>query len=251
MSQKPVALITGASYGVGAQTAIDFAHQGYDVVLTARKWVNLERIKSILEKNKIQPLCLALNLEDPHSIEDVIKAIDQRFHRLDVLVNNAGTNVRQLALDVTLEQWDSVLNTNLKGTFFMSQAAALYMIAKKIQGSMVNVASVHGLQGALERSTYGISKAGMIQMTKMLALEWAEHGIRVNAVAPGRLMTDSPSRSLTSNDPDSMKAMLAKIPLHRLATVEEVAGAIVFLTSALANSITGQTVVLDGGLTIS
>jgi len=125
------------------------------------------------------------------------------------------------------------------------------MIAKKIQGSMVNVASVHGLQGALERSTYGISKAGMIQMTKMLALEWAEHGIRVNAVAPGRLMTDSPSRSLTSNDPDYMKAMLAKIPLHRLATVEEVAGAIVFLTSALANSITGQTVVLDGGLTIS
>jgi 2-deoxy-D-gluconate 3-dehydrogenase len=251
MSHKPVALITGASYGVGAQTAIDFSNQGYDVVLTARKLDNLDPIKSTLLSQQVSPLCLTLNLDDQHSIDKVSHAIDQHFHRLDVLVNNAGANVRELAIDVTEDQWDSVFNTNLKGTFFLTQAVAKYMIGKKIQGNIVNVASVHGLQGAVERSTYGISKAGLIQMTKMLAIEWAEHSIRVNAVAPGRLMTDSPSRSKTSNNTEYMKAMLAKIPLHRLATVEEVSAAIVFLASASASSITGQTMVLDGGLTVS
>ena len=251
MSHKPVALITGASYGVGAQTAIDFSNLGFDVVLTARTLDNLDAIKSALLSKHVSPLCLTLNLEDQHSIDNLTHDIDQHFHRLDVLVNNAGANVRELAIDVTEDQWDSVFNTNLKGTFFLTQAVAKYMIDKKIHGNIVNVASVHGLQGALERSTYGISKAGLIQMTKMLAIEWAQHSIRVNAVAPGRLMTDSPSRSKTINNAEYMKAMLAKIPLHRLATVEEVSAAIVFLASASAASITGQTMVLDGGLTVS
>ena len=251
MSQNPVALITGASYGVGAQTAIEFSKLGYDLILTARKLENLENTKALLPHNSTKALCLTLNLDDQASIEKLMHDIELQVGHLDVLVNNAGANVRQLATDVTPDQWDSVFNTNLKGTFFMTQAVAKYMIAKKIPGSIVNVASVHALQGAIERSTYGISKAGFIQMSKMLALEWAEHSIRVNSVAPGRLMTDSPSRSVTGNNADYMKAMLAKIPLHRLATVEEVAAAIVFLAGSNAATITGQTIVLDGGLTIS
>jgi NAD(P)-dependent dehydrogenase (short-subunit alcohol dehydrogenase family) len=111
--------------------------------------------------------------------------------------------------------------------------------------------SAHGLVGAPERSTYGISKAAVIHMTKMLAIEWAEHAIRVNAVAPGRMQTESPSRAGKGNDPAYMAAMLARIPLHRLATAEEVASAVCWLAGAQAGSITGQTIVLDGGLSVA
>jgi len=113
----------------------------------------------------------------------------------------------------------------------------------------VNIASTHGLVGAAEHSVYGISKGGLIQMTRMLAVEWAEHGIRVNAIAPGRLETQSPSRAARTGDPEYMQAMRARVPLRRLATVEEVAAAVCFLASERAASITGQTLVLDGGVT--
>jgi NAD(P)-dependent dehydrogenase (short-subunit alcohol dehydrogenase family) len=250
MSPQPVVLITGASYGVGAQTAIEFAKLGYDLVLTARKIENLESIQATLLTLQVKPLLLALDLQDLESFAPIVVQIDQHFGRLDVLVNNAGDNVRQLALSVTPEQWDRVLNTNLKGTFFISQAVAHYMIKHQRGGHIINVTSVHGLQAAVERTTYGVSKAGLIHLTKMLALEWATHHIRVNAVAPGRLMTDSPSRHKSAQNEQYMNAMLTKIPLHRLATVEEVSAAIAFLTSPGAASITGQTLVLDGGLTL-
>jgi NAD(P)-dependent dehydrogenase (short-subunit alcohol dehydrogenase family) len=140
------------------------------------------------------------------------------------------------------------MSTNLTGTFFMSQSFGKYLIEHKLPGSIIQVASVHGIVGAKERSTYGISKAAILHMTKMLAIEWAENQIRVNAVAPGRLETDSPSRASTGNNPEYMANMLNKIPLHRLATAQEVAQAIYYLASPAANAITGQTIVLDGGL---
>src|SRR5262249_7061833 len=124
-----------------------------------------------------------------------------------------------------------------------------HWIAQKQPGCIVNVASAHAIIGAAERSTYGISKAAIVHMTKMLAVEWGEHGIRVNAVAPGRMQTDSPSRAEKGSDPAYIGAMLERIPLHRLATVEEVASAVTWLASSAAASVTGQTIVLDGGLT--
>ena len=171
------------------------------------------------------------------------------FGRIDLLVNNAGTNLRALAVDVTRAQWDDMIGTNLTGTFFLTQQVGRHLIAGGRPGSIVNIASTHALIGAPERSTYGISKAALVQMTRMLAVEWAEHGIRVNAVAPGRLETASPSRAGTGADADYMKAMLQRIPLHRLATVEEVAAAVAYLAGPQAASITGQVLVLDGGLT--
>ena len=140
-----------------------------------------------------------------------------------------------------------MIATNLTGTFFLSQQFGRHLIAGGRPGSIINIASTHGLVGAAERSTYGISKAAVTHMTRMLAIEWADHGIRVNAVAPGRLDTPSPSRADT--DPNYMQAMLARIPLHRLATVEQVAAAVCYLAGPHAAAITGQTLVLDGGLT--
>jgi NAD(P)-dependent dehydrogenase (short-subunit alcohol dehydrogenase family) len=170
---------------------------------------------------------------------------------LDLLVNNAGANLRKLAVDVTWAEWDAVMATNLTGAFFLTQQVGRHLIADRRPGAIVNLASTHGLIGAAERSVYGISKGALIQMTRMLAIEWAVHSIRVNAIAPGRLDTPSPSRAARTIDPSYMEAMLARVPLKRLATVEEVAAAVCYLASPQAASITGQTLILDGGLTVA
>jgi NAD(P)-dependent dehydrogenase (short-subunit alcohol dehydrogenase family) len=166
-----------------------------------------------------------------------------------VLVNNAGVNLRMPAAEVTPDDWDTVIETNLGGTFFLSQQAGRHWMATGQPGCIVNIASAHGLVGAAERSTYGISKAAIIHMTKMLAVEWADHAIRVNAVAPGRMQTGSPSRAEKGSDAAYMAAMLRRIPLHRLVTADEVAAAVCYLASPAAAAITGQTLVMDGGLT--
>ncbi len=248
---KPSVLITGASYGVGQQAAYVFAKQGYQVAITATKLSNLETTKQHLQELGVEALCCELNLRSQESITQIIEKVTTHFGGLNVLVNNAGENIRRLAVDVTLEDWDGLMTTNLTGTFFMSQAFGKYLIEHQLPGSIVQVASVHGLVGAKERSTYGISKAAILHMTKMLAIEWADHQIRVNAVAPGRLETDSPSRATTGSNPEYMAAMLKKIPLHRLATAEEVAQAIYYLASPAASAITGQTIVLDGGMVVA
>jgi len=245
---QPTVLITGASYGVGEQAAYQFAKEGYQVAITATKLANLDKTKEGLRNLGVQALCCELNLRSQESISQTIQKVTSELGSLDVLVNNAGENIRKLAVDVSKEDWDSIMSTNLTGTFFMSQAFGQYLIQHQRPGSIIQVASVHGMVGAKERSTYGISKAAILHMTKMLAIEWAEHQIRVNAVAPGRLETDSPSRAMTGNNPEYMANMLKKIPLHRLATAQEVAQAIYYLASPAANAITGQTIVLDGGI---
>jgi NAD(P)-dependent dehydrogenase (short-subunit alcohol dehydrogenase family) len=245
---KPSVLITGASYGVGEQAAYQFAKEGYQVAITATKLSNLDKTKEGLKNLGVAALCYELNLQSQESILQTLQKVTTEFGGLNVLVNNAGENIRKLAVDVSKEDWDSIMSTNLTGTFFMSQAFGKYLIEHKLPGSIIQVASVHGIVGAKERSTYGISKAAILHMTKMLAIEWAENQIRVNAVAPGRLETDSPSRASTGNNPEYMANMLNKIPLHRLATAQEVAQAIYYLASPAANAITGQTIVLDGGI---
>jgi NAD(P)-dependent dehydrogenase (short-subunit alcohol dehydrogenase family) len=248
---KPIVLITGASYGVGEEAAYQFAKQGYQVAITATKKSNLNNTKNNLEALGCKALCLELNLKSQESITSSVQEVISTLGNLDVLVNNAGENIRKLAVDVTREEWGSLIETNLTGTFFMSQEFGRYLIDNKRSGSLIQVASVHGIVGAKERSTYGITKAAILHMTKMLAIEWADYQIRVNAVAPGRLETSSPSRAITGNNPEYMEAMLKRIPLHRLATAEEVAQAILYLASPAASAITGQTIVLDGGVVVA
>jgi NAD(P)-dependent dehydrogenase (short-subunit alcohol dehydrogenase family) len=247
--ERPVALITGASYGVGAATALALARAGFALGLTATKSNNLEATLAAVDGVGGQAVGIELDLNRQDSIEAVVASAVGQFGRIDVLVNNAGTNLRRKAVDVTRAEWDAVMSANLTGTFFLTQQVGRHLIDRGAGGRIITVASVHALVGAAERSAYGIAKAALIQMTKMLAIEWADHGILVNAVAPGRLDTTSPSRVGTGSDKSYMDAMLKRIPLHRLATAEEVAGAVAFLAGPSAASMTGQTLVIDGGLT--
>ena len=243
------ALVTGASYGVGAATALALTRAGYDVAVTATKIENLASTVQALQASGRRVLPLVLDLRDEANIARMTKEVYGALGGIDVLVNNAGANLRKRATDVTAAEWDALMAVNIRGTFFLTQQVGRGMIASGRGGAIVNIASTHALAGAPERSTYGISKAALLDMTRMLAVEWAEHGIRVNAVAPGRLATASPSRAEKGADRDYMDAMLERIPLRRLATAEEVAAAVVYLASPAAASITGQVLVLDGGLT--
>ncbi len=247
--QRRTALVTGASYGVGAATALALAREGFDLAVSATRAENLDDTTAKLETTGARAAPLVLDLRSQSSIEVAMAEVVSGFGRLDLLVNNAGASLRKLAVEVTPSEWDEVLAVNLRGAFFLSQQVARYLIASDRPGAIVNIASTHGLLGVAERSTYGISKGGLIQMTRMLAIEWAEHGIRVNAIAPGRLDTPSPARAARTGDPGYMQAMRSRIPLGRLATADEVAAAVCYLASPQAASITGQTLVLDGGLT--
>ena len=248
-SSKPVALVTGASYGVGAATALALAREGFDLAISATRLSNLDATEKALHATGCRIAKVELDLCSQSSIDAAMASVLGALGRVDVLVNNAAVNLRKAALDVTLEEWDAVLRANTTGTFFITQAFARHRIKAGQPGCVVNVSSTHGLVGAAERSTYGVSKGAVLQMTRMLAIEWAPHGIRVNAVAPGRLDTASPSRAAKSGDAKYMQAMLDRIPLHRLATAEDVAEAVAYLAGPRGGFITGHTVVIDGGLT--
>lgn len=245
----PVALVTGASYGVGAATALALAHEGFDIAMTATRRANLDATVAAVAALGRRTLALELDLGAQASIEATTAAAIAGLGRIDLLVNNAGANLRSKALETTRAEWEALMGPNVTGTFFLTQQVGRHLVQQQRPGRIVTIASAHGLVGAPERSAYGMAKAALLQMTRMLAIEWAEHGITVNAVAPGRLDTASPSRQGSGSDPAYMAAMLKRIPLRRLATADEVAGAVAFLAGPAAASITGQTIVVDGGLT--
>jgi NAD(P)-dependent dehydrogenase (short-subunit alcohol dehydrogenase family) len=244
------AFVTGASYGIGAATALAFARDGCNVAVAATRSENLAATVQKLEAMNVRALPVALDVRSQESIEHAMAAVIAAFGHVDVLVNNAGITLNKKAIDVTPEQWDNVTATNLRGAFFMSQQVGRHLISTGRQGCIINMGSTHGIVGFAGRSVYGISKAAMMHMTRMLAIEWAEHGIRVNAVAPGRVDSGSPQRTASARDPKLLEALHSRVPLHRSATNEEVAEAVRYLASPQAAYITGHTLVLDGGLTV-
>jgi NAD(P)-dependent dehydrogenase (short-subunit alcohol dehydrogenase family) len=240
------ALVTGASTGLGCAIACGLARDGYNLAVTDLDVAMLEPLlrDPAVEGRKLVPLRLDVRIEG--DIAQAFGAAVEAFGDLDVLVNNAGRTLIKPAVDVGWTDWDDVVNINLKGAYFLSQQFAAHCIGRRHPGCIINIASTHGLTGLAGRSVYGISKAGMIQMSRMLAIEWASHDIRVNAIAPATVLTPSRQAML---DQRARERMLGRIPTGRFITPEEVAAAACFLAGPGAASITGQTLALDGGLT--
>lgn len=246
-AHRPTVFVTGASQGIGAGIAVEMARQGYDVAVSATR---LEKLSPVLEEIKAagaRALAVELQIRDQASIDRAMAAVVGEFGALDTLVNNAAVALRKAALEITPAEWDNIISTNLTGTFFMSQAMGRYLIGAKRGGSIISITSTHGLVGMAGRSSYGIAKAGIIHMCKMLAIEWAEHGIRVNSVAPGAVIT--PSRQALAQDANHAAVRMARIPMKKLCSIDDIAAAVVYLSSPPASYITGQTLVLDGGVT--
>ena len=246
---RRAALVTGASYGIGAATAIGLAEDGFDVAVTDLRTDDLASTVSKIAAAGRRGMPIALDICSQASVERGFRQVLDAFGELDALVNNAGVpSLNQPATDIARADWDQVLAVNLTGTFFMAQQMGRHLIETKRQGAIVSVASTHGVVGFSGASAYGIAKAGVSHMTKMLAIEWAQHGIRVNAIAPGT--TETKSRAPRLAIPENRKRMLERIPIGRFGTAEEMAAGIRYLVSPQAAYITGHTLVLDGGLTV-
>lgn len=242
------ALVTGAAEGIGRATALAFAAAGYDVAVTDLATAMLAGTCADIEATGRRAAPITLDLRSEDSIASALASTAEALGRPpDVLVNNAGCTQARAAVDVRWDEWDEVLGVNLKGTFFLTTRFAAQCMQAGHGGAVVTVASTHGLVGIPERAVYGISKGGLVQMTRLLAIEWASHGIRVNAVAPGTVLT--PSRQRILADPERQARMLARIPTGRFPTAEEVAAAILYLASPSSGSVTGQILPVDGGLT--
>ena len=248
MAQNRIALVTGASYGIGHATAVGLAQDGFDVAVTDLTTDSLARTVAAIEAMGRHALPVALDTRDQTSVEHTVAAVVAVLGGIDVLVNNAGVpSPGKPATEITRDDWERTIGVNLTGTFFMSTTVGRHMIDSKRNGCVVSLSSTHGTVGFAGASAYGIAKAGISHMTRMLAIEWAPHRIRVNAIAPGTTETESRAPNLV--DPARRERMLTRIPLGRFGNAEEMAGAIRFLASPVASYITGQILLLDGGLT--
>ena len=247
-TMRQVAFVSGASQGLGAAIALALARDGFDVAVSSTNAANLAQTVKGIEAAGRRASAVALNLSEVSGVERAIAAAVAALGPLELLVNNAGITIRKSALEMTPDEWDPILAVNLKGAFFLTQQMGRHLVASGRPGAIVNLASTHGIVAFPQRLAYGVSKAGLIHMTKMLAVEWAPYGIRVNAIAPGTVST--PSREAHfSSEPAARETMVARVPLKRFATMEEVGAAVCYLASPAARYVTGHTLVLDGGLT--
>jgi NAD(P)-dependent dehydrogenase (short-subunit alcohol dehydrogenase family) len=247
MAARRTVFVTGASQGIGAEVAVAFAREGYDVAVSSQRVERLADVLSKIEAAGARAVPVELDLKSHASIERSLAGAAAGLGAVDVLVNNAAVALKKSALETTPQEWDDVMGPNLTGTFFISQRMGRYLKDQKRPGCIINMASTHGLVSMEARAAYGIAKAGVIHMTRTLAFEWASLGIRVNAIAPGRANT--PSREATLLDPKFKEFALSRVPMRRFAEPDEVAAAAIYLASPQASYITGHTLVLDGGLT--
>jgi NAD(P)-dependent dehydrogenase (short-subunit alcohol dehydrogenase family) len=243
-----VALVTGCGPGIGRAVALGLAAAGANVAATelADRLFLAEENASAVRALGREALTVPLDVTDVDSIGAGVEAVQRHFGRIDVLVNNAGVNIVKPAFDVTPEDWDLTQNVNLRGLFFVSQAVGRLMAAQG-RGKIVNVASQFGLVGYRHRAPYGASKGGIVALTRTLAVEWDEHRITVNAIAP--TYTATVHNAALRDDPAFVREYVERIPLGRLGVPEDLVGAVVYLASPSADMVTGQVLAIDGGWT--
>jgi NAD(P)-dependent dehydrogenase (short-subunit alcohol dehydrogenase family) len=242
------ALVTGASAGLGLEIARALAREGYDVALTSRDAGKLKSVLSHADFSGVKAIAIELELASEDSVNRAIKTATDALGGLDVLVNNGATALIKPAIEVTWEEWDCVVDATLKGTYFLTCRFAEHCMNAERAGSVINIASTHGIVGWPLRTVYGTAKGGMIQMSRMLAIEWADRNIRVNTVSPATVMTESRMESL--KDPKNRASMLSRIPTGRFVEASEIATATLYFANPDNASVTGQMIVVDGGLTV-
>jgi NAD(P)-dependent dehydrogenase (short-subunit alcohol dehydrogenase family) len=243
-----VAIVTGASSGLGAHFARVLAEAGAKVALLARRKRLAEEIAAEIDHDGGRALAFAADVTDSDSLHQALSDIEQQLGIPDILVNNAGAHAGDMAIDLKLEDWDQVLETNLKGAWLLTQQLAQHWVEKQHHGSIINIASILGIGVSSGVMPYAVSKAGLIQMTKALALEWARYEIRVNAIAPGYFPTDLNRDFLSSEAGEAIKK---RVPMRRFGELTDLDGPLLLLASSASAYMTGSVITVDGGHLVS
>jgi NAD(P)-dependent dehydrogenase (short-subunit alcohol dehydrogenase family) len=241
-----VAIVTGAGRGMGYHIALALARYGADLAVCSRTRSELDQLGAEAEKLGRRVLVHPLDVRDLPAIQAMVDETVKTFGRIDILVNNAGVNAPQWATEVTEEAWDKVIDTNLKSVFFCAQAVGKVMIRQK-HGKIINVSSQAGSVGLLQRAAYCSSKGGVNQLTRVLAIEWAQHNVLVNAIAPTFVAT--PFTKPMFEKEGFKEYVLGNIPLGRVGTPDDVIGGVIYLASEASNLVTGHVLLIDGGWT--
>jgi NAD(P)-dependent dehydrogenase (short-subunit alcohol dehydrogenase family) len=242
-----VAIVTGTSRGLGQYLARALALAGADLVLTSRKRESLSEFEAEIKSLGRRVVSLDLDVRDQESIERMAAEAEAAFGQIHILVNNAGMNIRKPALEVTWDDWNQVLDTNLRGTFFVAQAVARRMIAKGY-GRIVNIGSVTSVFGYAGLAPYGASRGGVRQLTMSLADDWGKHGLTVNCLAPGWFKTEQ--NKVLYEDKEWVDYLVDRIPAKRPGQPHDLDGAVVFLASEASRYVNGQTLLVDGGISV-
>ncbi|MDF0727890.1 glucose 1-dehydrogenase [Cytobacillus sp. S13-E01] len=244
-----VAIVTGAGRGIGRAIAIGLAEAGADVALLARTKESIDSVANEIHNlgGKAYPIQTDVTKRD--EVKQAVHSVVEQAGKVHILVNNAGMNIRTPALEVTEDQWKTIMDTNLKSAFIMAQEVGRVMKEQNEGGKIINISSVAGHVALRTGVVYAATKAGLIQMTKVLALEWGKYDINVNSIGPWYFKTPLTEKLL--QDEKYVQDILSVTPLNRIGELEELVGPTVFLSSAAGNYITGQTLFVDGGMTIN
>ncbi|MBI4287056.1 MAG: glucose 1-dehydrogenase [Chloroflexi bacterium] len=239
-----VAVVTGASKGIGRAIALGYAAAGAQIVMASRNRGNLEKASEEASKLGKQPLIAPTDVTQKGDVDNLVRTTLNRFGRIDVMVNDPALTIMKPIMDIEEPEWDSVMDANLKGFYFLSRAAGLVMREKK-KGSIINISSNLGYKVSPRMPTYSVAKAGIIMLTKALAVELGPHNVRVNAIAPGLTATEF---SLGPQQNEAYRAARAQqIPMRRIAEPEDMVGAAIYLASDASAFVNGHTLVVDGG----